>query len=206
MVEIDHNKAKDIWDGQVEKFGDSFKALAYGSKETQNRKFQILTEVGDLRNKSVLDVGCGFGDLYDFLNEKGIEVEYFGVDISPKMIDIARKKRPQLKFETYDILETSDKEKYDYVLSTGFNCFKTGNNEILEKLMIKRMFELCKVGVAVGLQSRYYPNYDPKGPGYCSPPEELFEYCMKDVTRWVSLRHDYMPHDFTLYLYRKSTI
>ncbi|UCG69086.1 MAG: methyltransferase domain-containing protein [Thermoplasmata archaeon] len=206
MVEIDHKKAKDIWDGQINKHGDSFKALAYGSKETQNRKFQILIEVGDLQNKSILDVGCGFGDLYDFLSKKGIEVEYYGVDISSKMIDIAKKKKPQLNFEASDILEMEEKEKYDYVLSTGFNCFKTGNNEILERLMIKKMFDLCRIGVAVGLQSKYYPDFDPNGPGYASPPEELFEYCMKEVTRWVLLRHDYMPHDFTLYLYRKASI
>ncbi len=206
MERIDHKMALEFWNGQADKFGDSFKTLAYGSKETQSRKFKILTEIGDLQNKIILDVGCGFGDLYEYLKSCGIDVEYHGVDISPKIIEIAKIKRPNINVDVEDILVTSAQEKYDYVMSTGFNCRKTGNNEMLEKLMIKKMFKLCKLGVAVGLQSKYSPDYDPNSRGYFSSPEDLFNYCMSEITRWVILRHDYMPHDFTLYLYKKASI
>jgi len=38
----------------------------------------------------VLDIGCGSGRFYDFFQEK--KVDYFGIDFSKKLIDIAKRK------------------------------------------------------------------------------------------------------------------
>jgi hypothetical protein len=34
-------------------------------------------------------------------------------------------------------------------------------------------------------------------------PEEMFGYA-KSLTKFVRLRHDYLPHHFTLYLYKEQ--
>jgi len=47
---------------------------------------------------SVLEVGCGTGDLLAALRP----ADGVGVDLSPRMIDIARRKHPQLHFEVAD--------------------------------------------------------------------------------------------------------
>ncbi len=44
----------------------------------------------------VLDVGCGPGTVTAYLAERGIEVA--GVDLSPRMIDHARRLHPQCTF------------------------------------------------------------------------------------------------------------
>ena len=44
---------------RLAKYGEDIKALALGTKERQLLRFRVLSEVGDLNNHSVLDLGCG---------------------------------------------------------------------------------------------------------------------------------------------------
>jgi SAM-dependent methyltransferase len=71
-------------------------------------------EFGDM----VLDSGCASGRLYNFLKEKG--VEYFGIDISEKFIDAAKKTYPDGNFQVVDALSLPFTDKYfDKVLSVS---------------------------------------------------------------------------------------
>src|SRR6476620_9558235 len=45
----------------------------------------------------VADVGCGSGRITAHLRELGIDA--FGIDLSPRMIDVARRDHPGLRFE-----------------------------------------------------------------------------------------------------------
>ncbi|NSC25085.1 class I SAM-dependent methyltransferase [Streptomyces albus subsp. chlorinus] len=58
----------------------------------------------------VAEVGCGPGEVAAHLRDLGLEV--FGVDLSPVMIDIARRTYPDLRFElgSMDALEVADGE------------------------------------------------------------------------------------------------
>ncbi|WP_432946878.1 class I SAM-dependent methyltransferase [Kribbella sp. CA-253562] len=51
----------------------------------------------------VLDVGCGPGDVTAYLAERGLEVS--GVDLSPRMIEHARRRYPGLRFEVASATE-----------------------------------------------------------------------------------------------------
>jgi len=64
--------------------------------------------------KQVLEIGCGTGDLLASLKTK----KSVGVDISPKMIVIARKKYPGLKFYEMDAEELNLSEKFDYIITS----------------------------------------------------------------------------------------
>lgn len=55
-----------------------------------------LLEHGIDKKDTVLDFGCGTGFLLDLIDFKG--VSYFGVDVSDKMIAIARDKHPSKSF------------------------------------------------------------------------------------------------------------
>lgn len=51
----------------------------------------------------VLDAGCGPGWIADYLSRRGVEVS--GVDLSPGMIDHARRQYPALSFEVASVTE-----------------------------------------------------------------------------------------------------
>ncbi len=54
-----------------------------------------------LPGKPVLDIGCGPGHVGRFLSERGLEVT--GVDLSPAMIEVARRMNPGMRFEVADM-------------------------------------------------------------------------------------------------------
>lgn len=51
----------------------------------------------------VADVGCGPGHVTAYLHELGVDA--FGIDLSPGMIDVARRDHPQLRFEVRSMTE-----------------------------------------------------------------------------------------------------
>ncbi|MBA7473557.1 2-methoxy-6-polyprenyl-1,4-benzoquinol methylase, mitochondrial [subsurface metagenome] len=65
--------------------------------------------------QSVLEIGCGTGDLLASLNpSRGA-----GIDISDKMIDIARQKYPHLQFLVMDAEDITLDDKFDYIIISG---------------------------------------------------------------------------------------
>lgn len=205
MFDAASRKSKAYFEQLLARNGPTHAALAYGSPQTQRKKFKVLCKIGDLNGASVLDVGCGLGDLGAYLLEQGISVrQYLGIDISERFVQSARRKYPNLQFEAGDILEMTDLSRFDYVLCTGFNCHNTGENAALERAVLKRMFDLSVKGCAAGFESTYSPVGDGEGTEYLSNPTALFDYCMSSITPNVVLVHDYMPHDFTLYLFHES--
>ena len=90
---------------QKEKIRNRFNALADRRQywrtrnsyyyNDQERYFRFLVSEG----LSILELGCGTGDLLNSLKPKrGV-----GIDFSRKMIDIAKKRYPHLEFHTADI-------------------------------------------------------------------------------------------------------
>ncbi len=60
----------------------------------------------------VLEIGCGTGDILNSVNpRKGL-----GVDISPRMLDIAKAKYPHLSFTVCEAENLKVEGKYDYVI------------------------------------------------------------------------------------------
>jgi len=174
------------------------RAHGWGSEDSQNVRFQVLTEVGDLRGKSLLDVGCGQGYLLDYLKHRGVGTYYCGLDLLPEMVERARTRHPEARFEVGDILNGWD-EPFDYVLCSGLNNVDTGRNLETFTRLISRLWEIVRIAGAVNALSAYAPVKDPRS--YYAQPEEAFREARKLSPR-VVLRHDYRPNDFSLYLYR----
>jgi SAM-dependent methyltransferase len=61
---------------------------------------------------SILEIGCGTGDLLASIKPgRGL-----GIDISPRMIEIARERFPHLEFAVGDLEALTIEEKFDYVV------------------------------------------------------------------------------------------
>ena len=64
----DINRVSNFYTDLLHKNGtDSAQTLNWTNKRNQLVRFDTLIKVGDLRNKKILDFGCGLGDLLDFL-------------------------------------------------------------------------------------------------------------------------------------------
>jgi len=192
---------KDFFNKLVEKHGYSPKSLAYSGEKSQKIKFNIVTEVGIEDNCSVLDVGCGFGDYFNYLKQRGIKnVKYCGIDISNKIVDLAKEKNSLVNVIQGNVLDLSDDEKYDYVISLGFNCVKTGSNWRTLTQVLDKMWKLSKKGIAYNAVSTF--SEDSPRKIYFVSPAKVIDYIMNNLTYKVVFRHDYMPHDFTIFAYK----
>ena len=174
------------------------------SAHSQLIRFQILSGIGDLNNKTILDVGCGFGDFYGFLTKKkGIKIKkYVGIDINSTMIELAKKKYPAAEFQVRNLLENPIGELFDYVFESGTFEIDTPNwNKITQELLIK-MFKITKMGLSANFLSDFIPFKKTKGSRY-NNPAEILNFANKHLNSRLVLRHDYLPHDFTVFIYKK---
>lgn len=176
----------------------SAQALSWTNNEAQLIRFQALIGIGDLEGKSILDVGCGLGDLYQFLKLNFDNFSYLGVDLVPEFIEQAREKYFQAKFENWDIMDFPDRS-FDYVLSSGAMSFKVPQHKEKYFQMINKMFKLSTQGVAFNMLDRkghvddeLFAAYDEK---------EIIDYC-QTLTLNFKLINNYSPQDFTVFLYR----
>lgn len=180
------------------KFGENPKALGW-LKGNQSIRFQIISQIGQMNSSSLLDVGCGFGDFFSFLKYKKIKINYFGVDINSNFLKIAKKRFPNTKFELRDIQKKKISRKFDWVIASGITNFAVNYQHLSD--IITEMFRICKKGVAINFLSTYV-DYKDKENFYTSP-EKIFKFS-KNLTRRITLRHDYMPFEFCLYLYKND--
>ncbi|MBF0595497.1 MAG: class I SAM-dependent methyltransferase [Candidatus Omnitrophica bacterium] len=201
MNKKDRDETVRRYEERLLKFGRSIKVMGWRNKAQQSLRFDVLAEVGRLQGRTVLDVGCGFGDLYPFLLKKGIRTQYTGYDLSPNLIKLAREAYPQAQFAVRDILANSGGKKFDYVLSSGVFNHRISNNLKFTQAMIERMFDLAKVGVAVNMMTSYVDYQD--GHLYYYSPEQMFTFAQR-LSRHVVVRQDYPLYEFTLYIYRKT--
>lgn len=191
----------DTYDKLLNEHGLCFKALDWGSRKSQLLRFQILADIGIKNGDSVLDVGCGLGDLYEWFNNEDMDVQYTGIDITESLVKAAATRFPDALFSTRNIMDTGDSTTpYDYVVASGIFAKRMQGGEEYMFSMIKRMFELSKKGLAFNSLNLQSENLDPDDFGMS--PDTTEEFC-KTLTPHVKWRHDYHPNDMTFYLYKE---
>jgi len=174
-------------------------------KGAQDAYFKSKFDIGNLKNTRILDVGCGFGHMLDYLHAWNIQAQYTGIDICPEFIDAARQRHPTADFRLLNILDAEINETWDWVFLVGALNYATEMPLWWRyvKKMITRMYELCTQGVAADFLSSYVDFQ--KQNAFHVRPERVFSFA-KTITKRVALRHDYMPYTFTVYLYRNQEL
>jgi hypothetical protein len=69
--------------------------------------------------------------------------------------------------------------------------------------MMQRQYELCVIAVHVSILSNRYRKFGPTIQAWSA--EKVLRMAL-EITPYVLLRHDYLPNDFSVTLYRKPLI
>lgn len=78
----------------------------------------IYSKLNNLKGKTVLCLGCGTGEEAEYLRSLGA-AEVFGIDIAEKLIEIAKKSFPKVKFSVMDIENLNfPPNTFDFVYSS----------------------------------------------------------------------------------------
>ncbi len=195
------------YEKRLQELGYSPATLGWGTHGRQEVRFAVLAEFA-LRDdgSSVLDVGCGFCDLYGFLKSQGWRGRYTGIDIVPGLLGVARQRHPGLDVREIDITDpTILLDEYDFVISSGvFNAaLPSGTNESYIEASLKRMLQLSRQATCVDFLSSYV-DFRKQG-AHHTDPCWAFALAMR-MTRRVILRDDYMPYEFSMFLFRDDSI
>lgn len=160
-------------------------------------RFRVLTDEVDLSYRSLLDVGSGLGDLWYHLSDNGLLVRYTGVDILPEMVNRARVRFPDVRFECCDVITdpACAGGPFDIVYSAGiFNLAATSSQAFLERAFAA-FCSLAERQVVISLLHAVSPGRDAQY-RYFEPAAVLASLARPDWT--LRVVEGYLENDFTL--------
>lgn len=103
----------------LHRYGHDPRGVDWQNYAAQQARFDALLSVGSLDGATLLDAGCGFGDLYGYLRQRGIAARYTGCDLSAPHLAAARAAHPGARFIAGDVLEVLAAQSFDYVIACG---------------------------------------------------------------------------------------
>lgn len=173
--------------------------LNWAAAETQLERFAVLPRFVDVSGKHILDVGCGLGDLAEFLRVAGYTFEYTGVDILSAMVDRAAELHPEDRFVHADLFGDAPTpltgETFDIVYTSGAMNLNLGNNMAFVAHALPNLYAFAEeVLVANFLSTR---QMDREETYYYYEPDEILALA-RSFCRRVDLIDDYLPNDFTI--------
>ncbi len=195
-------QVSDYYTSRLEEFGASPKGVDWNSEESQQLRFNQLLKIKEEKNSSfsILDYGCGFGSMYQFMKENYSGFNFTGFDISEAMIEQAKK----LFADEHSKWESDSKKlmRQDYVVASGiFNVrLKTSDADWLNYILetITEMNRLSTKGFSFNVLTKYSDAEFMKDYLYYADPNFLFDFCKRNFSKQVALLHDYPLYEFTL--------
>jgi SAM-dependent methyltransferase len=177
-----------FYDRHLKDFGDSPQAVRW-TPEGQLRRYEMFISVtGDLSGKSMLDFGCGKGDFYGFLKERGCFPSYCGIDVNAKLITLAMSKYPEAEFIELDIDEDELSRQFDVIILCGVFNLRIAGIEESSRLILKKLFSCCREAMHVNFLSYDTPQRSVEL--FYVKPEEIRQFAAAELSPSVTLRHD----------------
>jgi SAM-dependent methyltransferase len=196
------NKVNEYYSKRILEHGATPQGVDWNGVESQNIRFEQLMKIAESSKAefSLLDFGCGYGGMLDFLNPVyGNRLSYTGLDISEEMIKVAKEKYSN-HGDFYKVLPNDF--KVDYLVASGvFNVRQDTSDEQWWDYIINTLNQfdqLASKGFSFNVLTSYSDKPFMRDYLYYANPERLFNYCKTHYSRQVALLHDYPLYEFTI--------
>jgi SAM-dependent methyltransferase len=196
------HKIEKYYSDRVVEYGPTHKGVDWNSESNQTLRFEQLLKVIEtpLKPFSVLDYGCGYGGLFEYMKPRFKKFSYEGYDISEPMIAHAAK-----EFKTKQSSWKHNKKELkpaDYIIASGlFNVKLETKERDWMDYMLKTLDWFnrhAQKGFAFNLLTTYCDKNRMKDYLFYCDPLFIFDYSKKNYSNLVSLLHDYPLYDFTI--------
>jgi trans-aconitate methyltransferase len=201
MSFFDFSALTEDYDKSFERFGPGPKALLWWDYRSMAIRFRELVSDIEISGKSIMDAGCGLGDLLPYLYAKSPDFRYLGVDKKREFLDIAKQRYECHEFKIGDPFHKKI-GMFDVVLSSGVMNGNAENWLAKRKKMIANLFDQTGEVLAFNMAGGFNRPHDDSLIAYADP-QEIFDYC-KTLTPRVELKTQYLRNDFTVVMYKKS--
>ncbi|MBF0282459.1 MAG: class I SAM-dependent methyltransferase [Zetaproteobacteria bacterium] len=188
----------------LKRHGYHANALYWSSKAVQESRFEVLARIGMAPGESLLDVGCGFADFYGWSKKHlGGALHYTGVDLSPDLLDVAKKHHPDLALHCGELADfVWPPHAFDWVVMSGSLSEALGDQGENGRNTVAEAFVLSQKGVAFNMLSIHDPYMAAASDLQAYDPHEMVTYC-QSMCDDVVLIDDYLSCDFTIFMRRQ---
>ena len=200
------SQARDYYDDKLRTHGPTPAGVDWNSHESQQLRFALLANLWrDEADASILDYGCGYGALADYLRARGHRGAYTGYDVSEAMAQAAHARVASLT-ACRVTPHRGTLEPADYAIASGvFNVKQDADEEAWRTYIWETVGDLAALGTRGfafnALTS--YSDIDKRRPDlYYADPLEAFDRCKRAYSRFVTLLHDYPLYEFTIIVRR----
>lgn len=187
---------------RVRVYGATARGVDWNSTESQILRFTQIMKVCDTSQPfSINDYGCGYGALVDYLVMQKVLFEYRGFDISGEMIVRAQEIHKD-KNNCMFISDATQLEIADYTIASGiFNVKHQITDQEWGAYLLETLNHFATIsrrGFAFNVLTKYSDPEKMRADLYYADPLFLFDYCKKNISKFVALLHDYPLYEFTI--------
>jgi SAM-dependent methyltransferase len=198
---IDIGKAAELYNERYARLGRDIKTVGWGSEESQALRFDVLFRGLDPKGKTVLDVGCGLGDLIPYLEQRtGGDFAYIGIDVADKLVEAASNnyQGENYRFMCGEVF-SPELPTVDISVLSGALSFNVDGMEAYAHDVMNHMFALSRECASLNFLTKYVDFEVDKNQHY--QPETVFSWA-KMLSDKVNLIHDYPLYEFTVHILR----
>ena len=198
-----------LYTNSLSEHGLTSKSVGWKDEASQRLRFEKLAQLIDVQAASegisINDWGCGYGAMFRYLDSlPSVRItRYYGYDISEEMLAAAEQFVADPRVELIQSLRVTHEADYSFVSGT-FNVKLEASDELWTEYVKEMLMNLAAKsirGLAFNLLTTYV---DWKQENlYYADPFMFFDFCKRNISRYVSLLHDYPLFEWTI-LVRKE--
>jgi len=192
-----------LYEDAFERHGATPAALQWPKGRQDERFRSVCRYLTDQPGHTLLDFGCGLGDLKAYLDKSHYELSYTGVDLVEPFVVEAQERYgidAARKIEHIDDLVG----RYEYVVAIGsFNIRYTpdeGENEEIVFEMIRELFDRCETMCAFNMMTDQVDFQQELA--YHQNVGRLYEFVCSQLSRRIVIDQSYLPYEFTLAVWK----
>jgi len=174
----------------------SVESLGWRNAASQQRRFDVIADACDFSGASVLDVGCGRGDVKAFLDARVDHFSYLGLEHVPVFVEEARRKyadHPRTHFVQCDFSAVA-LPAADFVVASGALGYRCPD-PTFHLTMIRRMFDAASQTLVFNLlDATAFPEHSLL---VGRDREEVLAFC-RSLSPLVDVIDGYLADDFTV--------
>ncbi|MEB3983917.1 class I SAM-dependent methyltransferase [Mycobacterium sp. 663a-19] len=193
---------------KLEEHGTTARGVDWNGEAGQTLRFDQLLGIVDVDGRfSINDLGCGYGALLDYLDARGFDVDYTGVDVSAEMVR-AGARRFEGRADVDFICAPRLNREADYSVASGIFNVRLECPDAEWQSHIEATLDMLQAasrrGFAFNCLTSYSDTAKMRDELYYADPCALFDLCKRRYSKSVALLHDYGLYEFTI-LVRKAS-
>jgi len=100
-----------------------------------NESYKLFCDLLISESSSVLEIGCGPGNISKYIISKLPSLNYLGIDISPNMVELAKKNIPSARFNVMDVRNINELSQHFDAIICGFILPYISKNDVSQLVL-----------------------------------------------------------------------